>query len=207
MRLGIFGGTFDPPHLGHLILAAEALDQLRLDKVLWAITGVPPHKHGQEIAPVEDRLKLVEAALADNPAFEITRVDLDRPGPHYAVDTVTLLQWEYPEAELFYLIGGDSLRDLISWHTPTKLTTNVAGFGVMRRPAAVFDLATLEREIPGLTTKVQFIETPLVEISATQIRQRVAMGQPYRYFVLPAVYQIIASRGMYRQPAFIPDEL
>lgn len=207
MRLGIFGGTFDPPHLGHLILAAEALDQLRLDKVLWTVTGDPPHKHGQEIAPTEVRLQLVQAALADNPAFMVSRVEIDRPGPHYAVDTVKILQGTYPQAELFYLIGGDSLRDLISWHTPTELTTSVAGFGVMRRPAAVFDLATLEREIPGLTDKVHFIDTPMVEISATQIRQRVAMGQPYRYFVLPSVFQIITSRGLYRQPAFIPDEV
>jgi len=206
MRLGIFGGTFDPPHLGHLILAAEAVDQLRLDKVLWTVTGDPPHKHGQEILPVEIRLTLVKAALADNPAFEVSRVEVDRPGPHYAVDTVTLLQKQFPDSQLFYLIGGDSLRDLISWHTPTELTSRVAGFGVMRRPAAIFDLATLERDIPGLTAKVQFIDSPLVEMSATEIRRRVAMGQPYRYFVQPGVYQIIMESGLYRLPAFIPDD-
>ncbi len=206
MRLGIYGGTFDPPHYGHLILAAEALDQLRLDKVLWTVTADPPHKQNRILSPVDVRFQLTHAALADNPAFELSRVEIDRPGPHYAVDTVKLLRDQYPHDELFYLIGGDSLRDLISWKTPVELTQLVTGFGVMHRPVVVFDLVSLEREIPGLTAKVQFVQSPLVEISASMIRERVAMGQPYRYFVPPAVYQLIEGLGIYRQPAFFEEE-
>src|SRR5690349_15629428 len=106
MRIGIFGGTFDPPHLGHLILAEEAQYRLRIDHLLWVLTADPPHKQGQPITRLEDRLALVHAAIDDNPAFELSRVDLDRPGPHFALDTVRIIGREHPEAELFYLIGG-----------------------------------------------------------------------------------------------------
>ena len=207
MRIGIYGGTFDPPHYGHLILAAEALDQLRLDKVLWTVTADPPHKQNRILSPVDIRFQLTHAALADNPAFELSRVEIDRPGPHYAIDTVKILREQFPNDELYYLIGGDSLRDLITWKTPVELTQLVTGFGVMHRPVVVFDLVSLEREIPGLTAKVQFVQSPLVEISASMIRERVAMGQPYRYFVPPAVYRLIEGLGIYRQPAFFEEEL
>jgi len=207
MRLGIYGGTFDPPHNGHLILAAEALDQLRLDKVIWTVTADPPHKQNHVLSPADLRLQLVHAALADNPAFELSRVEIDRPGPHYTVDTVRILREQYPEDEIYYLIGGDSLRDMVTWQTPVELTRLVTGFGVMHRPVVVFDLASLEREIPGLTAKVQFIRSPLVEISASMIRERVAMGQPYRYFVPAAVYQLIEGLGIYRLPAFFEEEI
>lgn len=207
MRLGIYGGTFDPPHYGHLILAAEALDQLRLDKVIWTVTGDPPHKQDRALSPVEIRVQLTHAALADNPAFELSRIEIDRPGPHYSVDTVRILREQHPDDELYYLIGGDSLRDMTTWHTPEELTRLVNGFGVMHRPVVVFDLASLEREIPGLTAKVRFIQSPLVEISASMIRQRVAMGQPYRYFVPLAVYQLIEGLGIYRMPAFTEPEV
>ncbi len=110
MRVGVFGGTFDPPHLGHLILAAEALHQLRLERLLWVLTQDPPHKHGQMICPWEARFEMVRLATAGDPAFEISRVDIDRPGPHYAVDTMGILKRQLPQTDLFYLIGGDSLR-------------------------------------------------------------------------------------------------
>ena len=205
MRIGIFGGTFDPPHIGHLILAAEALEQLKLDKVLWTLTADPPHKQGQTISPIDIRLQLLLAALADNPAFEISRVEIDRPGPHYAVDTVRILQGQYAQAALIYLIGSDSLRDLISWHTPQDLTARVGGYGVMHRPEIEVDLAALERDIPGITAKVQFIDTPLVEISARQIRQRAAAGQTYRYFLPQQVFDLVEAFNLYR-PVGIQEE-
>ena len=198
MRIGIFGGTFDPPHIGHLILTAEALEQLKLDKVLWTLTADPPHKQGRTISPVDIRLQLLQAALADNPAFEISRVEIDRPGPHFAVDTVRILQGQYAQATLIYLIGSDSLRDLTSWHTPQDLTARVGGYGVMRRPGVDIDLTALERDIPGITAKVQFMDTPLIEISARQIRQRVAAGQTYRYFLPPQVFELVEEFNLYR---------
>ena len=116
MRVGIFGGTFDPPHVGHLILAEECRTQLRLDRLLWVVTNQPPHKLDQTLSPVEKRVEMVQLSIAGNSHFELSRVDIDRPGPHYAVDTVRLLQEQLPEAELFYLMGGDSLHDLPTWH-------------------------------------------------------------------------------------------
>lgn len=197
-RIGIFGGTFDPPHIGHLILAAEAYDQLHLDTILWVLTPTPPHKGGWEISPVERRLELVHAAIAENPAFEICRVDLDREGPHYAVDSVEILRKEYLDSELIYLIGGDSLHDLPIWYQPERLISQVNGLGVMRRPGDQIDLATLEQVLPGITQKVQFIMAPLVEISARRIRERIAEGKMYRYYLPKDVFSIISERGWYR---------
>lgn len=197
MRIGIFGGTFDPPHFGHLILASEALDQLHLDKVLWTVTADPPHKQTQIISPVNDRLAMVRAALQGNPAFEISKVEIDRPGPHYAVDTVTILQQQHPDAEMIYLIGADSLCDIPTWHKPQELIARVAGFGVMRRPEVNFDLLGLESQYPGLIAKVTFIDAPLIQISASQIRERASTSRPYRYFVPHDVFQFIEKKQLY----------
>lgn len=200
LRIGVFGGTFDPPHVGHLILAAEAQDQLRLDRLLWVLTPDPPHKLDQTISPLAVRLQLLLAAISENPSFELCRVDMDRPGPHYAVDTVKILQDQHPSAEIFYLIGGDSLHDLPAWYHPQRLIELIHGLGVMRRPGDQVDLRELEQKIPGLTAKICFIEAPLLEISARQIRQRVAEGRAYRYYVPPAVYRLIEELGIYRLP-------
>jgi len=198
MRLGIFGGTFDPPHIAHLILAEEALHQLDLDLILWVLTSNPPHKRGQPITPLGHRLDMLQAAISDNPQFEISRVDIDRPSPHYAVDTVCLLREEYPHAELVYLMGGDSLRDLPRWHNPANFVSACDSLGVVRRPKAQIELEDLEMLIPGITPKVQFVEAPLLEIAASQIRQFIRDGRPFRYFLPPEVYQIIQTRKLYR---------
>jgi len=198
MRIGIFGGTFDPPHIAHLILAEEALNQLDLDLILWVLTPDPPHKQGQPISPLEHRLELLEAAISDHPRFEPPRVDIDRPPPHCAVDTVRLLREKHPAAELIYLMGGDSLRDLASWHTPADFVLACDALGVVRRPNAVIALEDLETLIPGITPKVQFVEAPLLDIAASRIRHRIQAGLPYRYFLPTTVYRIIQARGLYR---------
>lgn len=198
MRLGIFGGTFDPPHIGHQILAAEMLDQLDLDKVLWCITADPPHKQDQNITPVEIRTAMVEAAVKNCPAFEISRVEIDRPGPHFAVDTVKILQQQFPDAELIYMIGEDSLRDLPEWHTPLDLINAVGGFGVMRRRGAEIDLDAVEGLLPGLGQKVLFIVAPQIEISSSQIRERAASGKAYRYYVPEEVFRLIEKYQLYQ---------
>ena len=197
-RLGIFGGTFDPPHLGHLILADEAFLQLRLDRLMWVLTPDPPHKQNQEISPAAQRLELVRAAIGDNPQFELSRVELDRPGPHYAVDTVRLLQAQHPQAELFYLIGEDSLHDLVTWSRPREMVEQVAGLGVMRRPGVEVEMGRIEKALPGVSEKVIFIDTPLIEIASHEIRNRIARGKPYRYYVHPAVYELINERQYYK---------
>jgi len=198
MRLGIFGGTFDPPHVGHLILASEAFEQLNLDRLLWVLTPDPPHKQNQIISSEKMRLELLRLAIADNPQFELSRVELDRPGPHYALDTVRLLREQFPGWELLYLIGGDSLRDMPTWHEPLALVRAVDAFGVMRRPGADFDMAALEEILPGMVEKVRFLDVPLLEISSTEIRARLAQGRSARYYLLPAVYKRILRRGFYQ---------
>lgn len=198
-RIGIYGGTFDPPHLGHLILASECLYQLQLDRLLWVLTPQPPHKPGQPITPLEDRLALVQAALGDAPEFELSRVDINRPPPHYALDTVRLLRLRHPQAELIYLMGGDSLRDLPAWHAPGAFVAALDGIGVMRRPQDAIDVQYLEREIPGVLEKVNFVDAPLLDIASHDIRERVRDGAPFRYYLHPGVYELIVQRKLYDQ--------
>lgn len=199
MRIGVFGGTFDPPHVGHLILASEAIEQLHLDRLLWVLTPDPPHKQGQLISPLAARLALVQAAIADNPLFALSSVEINRPGPHYALDTVRLLKQNYGlDSRILYLVGGDSLRDLPEWYRPGELIAEITGLGVMRRPGDQVDLTCLEETLPGLSAKVHMIHAPLLDISATEIRQRIAEGRHYRYYVLPAVYTLIEKMGLYR---------
>jgi nicotinate-nucleotide adenylyltransferase len=200
MRLGIFGGTFDPPHVGHLILATEAQFQLQLERVLWVLTPWPPHKAGQSITPVDERFELLRTSLDGNPEFELSRVDLDRPPTHFAVDTVNLLRKIYPAAELVYLMGGDSLADLPNWHTPQAFVQTCDEIGVMQRAGREFNLPDLEVILPGLTARVRIIQAPLLEISSSRLRRRIAEGQPCRYYFLPAVYRLIQERGLYRKP-------
>ena len=197
MRLGIFGGTFDPPHIGHQILAAEALHQLDLDSVLWVLTPDPPHKRQRKITPLSVRLEMVQAAITGCAGFQLSRVDIDRPSPHYAIDTVRLLQEQYSQARLIYLMGGDSLHDLPFWYEAQKFVAACHALGVMRRPGDAIDLKSLETQIPAITHKVQFVEAPLVEIAASQIRSRIRQERPFRYYLPPSVYQIIQKYQLY----------
>ncbi|MCB2210104.1 nicotinate-nucleotide adenylyltransferase [bacterium] len=197
-RVGIFGGTFDPPHIGHLILAAEARDQLDLDCTIWVLTPDPPHKQGQEISSLAHRLAMVEMAIGEDERFALSRVDIDRPGPHYALDTVRLLRQEYPDHELFYLMGGDSLMDLPQWHKPRAFLSLLDGVGVMSRPGDEIDLSELLTELPSLSEKLHFVTAPLLEIAANQVRRRVRDHRAYRYYVLPVIYRYILEYGIYQ---------
>jgi nicotinate-nucleotide adenylyltransferase len=198
MRIGIFGGTFDPPHVGHLILAEECRTQLNLDKLLWVVTDNPPHKRYVNISPIESRVDLVKIAIADNPAFEMSRVDIDRPGPHFAIDTVNILKRQNPGSQLFYLMGGDSLHDLPTWNKPRDFVLTCDGIGVMRRHADQVDLESLEVLLPGIKEKALIVEAPILEISSHQIRQRIYAGQGYRYYLREAVYEAINELGLYQ---------
>ncbi|MEW5827943.1 MAG: nicotinate-nucleotide adenylyltransferase [Chloroflexota bacterium] len=197
-RIGLFGGTFDPPHLGHLILAAEAQAQLGLTRLLWVLTAQPPHKPGQPVTALEHRLSMLELAITDDPYSEISRIEIDRPGPHYAADTLRLMQARDPETELVYLIGGDSLRDLPNWQRPSDLLAGCRFLGVMRRPGDSVDLSALERLLPGIQAKVRFVDAPLLEISSREIRRRVAEGGHFRYYLPDPVYKYIVRQNLYR---------
>lgn len=198
MRYGVFGGTFDPPHNGHLALAEAALKQLGLDRILWVVTAVPPHKRDVLITPVTDRLDMVAATIAGRPQYEISRVDVDRPGPHWAADTVALLSQERPGAELVYLMGSDSLRDLPNWGRPRELLAK-ANLGVLRRPGAEANLIALEAQLPGILDRVAFVSAPSFDVSSHSVRQRVAAGEAIHSLVPPGVGDIIQARGLYRQ--------
>jgi nicotinate-nucleotide adenylyltransferase len=197
-RIGVFGGTFDPPHLGHLILASEARSQLGLTRLLWVLTALPPHKRDQVISPLEDRLAMIRLALKDEPAFELSRVDIDRPGPHFTLDTLKLLRQQNSGSELVLVIGGDSLRDLPEWHRPTVVLAACDSIGVMRRPGDEIDLSELEVSLPGLIEKVTFVDAPLLEISSHDIRERARTGLSFKYYVPAEVRQYILSHRLYQ---------
>jgi nicotinate-nucleotide adenylyltransferase len=197
-RLGVFGGTFDPPHIGHLILASEAYRQLNLSRLLWVLTPVSPLKRADDITSVDQRLSMLELAIADNPGFEISRVEIDSPGPYFTLDTIQHLADNHPSADVILVIGGDSLRDLPRWHQPADLVSACHEIGVMRRPGDSIDLSALERQVPGTQAKVRFVDAPLLEISSSDIRRRIREGMSYRYYMPPAVYQYILKNELYR---------
>jgi len=198
MRLGVFGGTFDPPHLGHLILASEACYSLQLDQVLWVVTSHPPHKKDQIITPIRYRVDMVSRTLSAEPFFALSLVEVERPGPHYVVDTMRIMRERYPQVELIYLMGGDSLHDLPNWYRPREFLSNCDKLGVMRRPQDEINMDQLEAELIGISEKVQFIPTPLIEISSQDIRARIREKRPFRYFLPEAVYQYILENKLYR---------
>lgn len=196
--LGVFGGTFDPPHLGHLILAAEAQAQLGLSKILFVLTADPPHKRGRQLTPLEVRLEMLQAAIKGQSIFEVSRVEIDRPGPHFSADTMKLLHEEFKGQKLVYLIGSDSLRDLPNWERAQEFVDACDALGVMRRPMTRLRLDELEQALPGLGNKLEFVDAPLLEISSSEIRQRVGEGGHYRFYLPGAVYDLIGKRRLYK---------
>lgn len=196
-RLGIFGGTFDPPHLGHLILASEIRNQLKLDRLFWVLTAIPPHKLDRTITPLEHRLAMVNLAIDHDPHFELSRIEIDRKGPHYAIDTLDLLKDENPDTDLVYVIGGDSLHDFLSWHRPADIVAACHEIGVMRRPGDLVDLSELDMAVPNLRSKLRYVNAPLLEIASSEIRRRAAQGSPIRYYLPDPVYDYIQEYGLY----------
>lgn len=196
LRLGILGGTFDPPHYAHLALAETARVQLELDRVLFTPVGQPPHKSARPITAACHRAALVEAAIADHSAFLLSRVDLDRPGPHYTVDMLGLVQQAFPDAQLFLLVGGDSLAELHKWWDPDGIVAQ-ARMAVMQRPGWPVDLQTLDRVAPGIQERVSWLDVPTLDLSSTDLRRRVCEGLPIRYLVPPSVEAYIRGQRLY----------
>ena len=196
--IGIYGGSFDPPHIGHLILAAEALAQLELTRLLWVLTPEPPHKTDRVLTPLHHRLEMLRRAVGNAPGFEISTVEMDRPGPHYSIETLEMLATQFPAAGFALLIGGDSLRDLPAWHRPLDLLAACRFIGVMRRPGDSIAPGALENILPGLGAKTRFVDAPQLEISSSAIRSRIANGGHYRYYLHPEVYQYIEQHKLYR---------
>lgn len=197
MRIGIFGGTFDPPHIGHIILAAEALDQIHLDELMWVLTPNPPHKLDQVITDARIRTEMVQAAIQRFPEFHFSDIEFQRPGPHFAVDTVKEFHRLYPEAEILYLLGGDSLNDLPLWHDPSGFVDQCDGIIVMQRENEEPDWKRLDQELSALRQKTHFLRTPMVDISSHEIRERVQQDRSWKPLVVQGVEAIIMENGLY----------
>lgn len=193
-RLGIFGGSFDPPHIGHLIVADDAAAALALDRVLFVPTGTHPLKRDQVEAPSEVRLRMIEEATADSPEFQVDDREIRRSGPSYTADTLSELQREYPDAKLFLLVGSDILDELSRWQRVDEIA-RWATIVAMSRPEA--DV----RADYGLALPVRRIEVTHIGISSTEIRERIRAGRPYRHLLPVGVHRIIEGSRLYRPRA------
>jgi nicotinate-nucleotide adenylyltransferase len=198
MRLGIFGGTFDPVHIGHLLVAEQCLEQCRLDQVWFVPAGIPPHKLSRTIAPGKARAEMVELAVAGHERFRVDRRELDRADPCYTVETLASLHTEDPSRELFLVLGSDSLVDFPTWREPKRIA-ELAHLAVANRGGA--PLPDLERLRPFLgdlvDSRVQFVTIPGIDISSSDIRRRVGEGKSIRYMTPRAVECYIATHNLY----------
>jgi nicotinate-nucleotide adenylyltransferase len=196
VRVGILGGAFNPPHIGHLVCAQEALLQLELDKVLFVPVGQAPHREIEEDPGAEARLELVELATADDDRFESSRVEVDREGPSYTSDTLRQMRAEASEDEHFLILGGDQAAGLPSWHEPEEVLSLVTVAVVERvswtRNAIGIKIARLKG-----SERVRYLDMPLMQVSSSAIRRRVATGRPIRYLVPDAVATYIEANGLY----------
>jgi nicotinate-nucleotide adenylyltransferase len=195
MRVGILGGTFDPVHVAHLILAEHAREALALDEVLFIPAGEPWRKSGRTIAPAEHRLAMLRLAVEGNEAFGISDIELRRSGPTYTADTLESLAGERLDDEFYFIVGADALADLPSWHEPARIVAH-AVLAVAPRELQEVNVAALN--LPGLAARIEAFPLPRVDISSTDIRARVAAGASIRYLVPETVGRYIREQGLYR---------
>ena len=197
MRIGVLGGTFDPIHLGHLIIAEEARDRLDLEEVCFVPARDPWMKAGQPLTSGHDRLSMARLAVEDNPFFRVSTVELERPGPSYTVDTLRELQEDYgPEAQLFFILGSDAFTRFREWKDPEGIL-GLATLVVVDRPGATASAEAIDQQV-GNAGSVERVRGVHLEISAKDIRRRVAEGASIRYLVPEPVERYIYARGLYR---------
>lgn len=199
-KIGVLGGTFDPVHLGHLIIADEVRQKLALDEVLFVPAGQPWLKGQAIISAAEHRLEMLLEATASNPCFNVSTIELERPGPSYSIDTIMELQAALGAgAKLFFIVGFDALADLRLWKDPGRLIRACQVVGVARPGHSKLDLRSLEADIPGAAELIMKVEVPQIGISASDIRTRVARGTSIRYMVPEGVGRYILEHGLYSQ--------
>jgi nicotinate-nucleotide adenylyltransferase len=191
------GGTFDPIHHGHLVAASEVLSWFRLDEVVFVPTGQPYQKSDREVAPAEHRYLMTVVATASNPRFTVSRVDIDRPGPTYTIDTLTEIAAAEPDADLYFITGADALTDILGWRSAQEMF-GLAHFVGCTRPGYDMSASTLEH-MPS--DRVTIVEIPALTISSTDCRQRTARGEPVWYLVPDGVVQYISKHRLYRRTA------
>ncbi|RUA16702.1 MAG: nicotinic acid mononucleotide adenylyltransferase [Clostridia bacterium] len=198
-RIGLLGGTFDPVHFGHLILAETARDTLRLDQVYFIPAGDPPHKMGNVIARADDRLAMLRMAISDNEAFAISLIDVERKGPDYTADMLEIAREKLlqPGDDLWFLMGLDSVIDFPNWREPERIR-QLARLAAATRPGYDIDWTPLEKALPGISHEVTLLPMPGVDIASNNIRRRILHGSSIRYLVPECVRQYIDERGLYR---------
>jgi nicotinate-nucleotide adenylyltransferase len=199
-RVALFGGTFDPPHLGHLIIAECARESLSLDRVEFLVSADPPHKLDVARSPFADRRAMVALAISGAPSFVVNDSECSRPGPSFTVDTLRLRQEERPEERLWFLMGADSLIDLPTWREPEAIL-NLARLAVAARPGSPIAFDVVERSLPGATGVIDLVTTPLIDISSRELRRRVLEERSIAYRVPSNVHAYIRSRELYLEPA------
>lgn len=201
--IGLLGGSFNPIHIGHLVVAEEARSRLGLERVLLVPARVSPHKLGKPLAPAEDRLRMVQLAIADNPAFEASDIELRREGPSYSIDTVQELRAQSGGTwDIHFLVGADTLPELPAWHRVGELA-DLCKFAVFSRPGESLDaldpLRAALRDDQVAAIAARRFEIPLIGVSSTDIRRRMREGRSIRYLVPEAVRRYIVARGLYRE--------
>jgi nicotinate-nucleotide adenylyltransferase len=195
-RLGIMGGTFDPIHYGHLVTAEEALHQFALDEILFLPTGRPWMKEQEDVSPAEDRYLMTVIATASNPRFRVSRLEVDREGTTYTVDTLRNLRAEVgDEVDLFFVSGADAILEIFQWKDPEELF-DLATFIAATRPG--YDIALFEATAPTSHPRISVMNIPALAISSTDVRTRVAAGRPIRYLVPEGVNSYVQKAGLYR---------
>ena len=199
MNIGVLGGTFDPIHIGHLILAEEASVTLGCETVLFIPAGQPWLKNRNDILPVAHRVEMVRRAISGNENFRLSTLEVERPGDSFSVDTMKILSRHYgTTAELFFIVGQDALQMFQHWKNPVRLM-QLCQLVVMNRPhSPPLDLAVLERVVPGISRRLIQLRMPDVGVSSTDIRERVARGKSIRYLVPAPVEEYITAHGLYR---------
>jgi nicotinate-nucleotide adenylyltransferase len=200
-RIGILGGTFNPPHLGHLVCAQEAHAVLDLDRVVLMPAAAPPHKAVPDDPGPEVRFELCRLATAKDARLAVSRVELDRPGRSYTVDTLAALRSAHPEDDLTFIVGGDMAASLPAWREPERVIS-LAGFAVAERAghgAGREEILVALEGLPGAAERLAFFPMPRIDISSTEIRRRVAQGRPIRYLVPDEVAGAIGVQGLYRE--------
>lgn len=196
-RLGVLGGSFDPVHIGHLIIGEILRHELRLDRVLLLPAGRPPHKPEQELAADHHRVEMLQLAVCGAPGFEISMLDLDRPGSSYTATTLEMLRAELsPETELFFLMGQDSLRDFPKWRAPDRIA-QLATLGVALRPDVDVNINDIVQAVPETAGRIHLVSVPLIGVSSRDVRTRIRLGKPFRFQVPNNVANYIVSHGLY----------
>jgi nicotinate-nucleotide adenylyltransferase len=196
LRIGVLGGIFDPIHYGHLTIAEEARYRFALREVQFVPCGEPPHKQERVITQARHRLAMTRLALAGNPAFLLSTVEIDRPGLSYAIDTITLLQQEFVGTRLYFIVGADAILELMTWKEPQRLMEACQVVAVSRPGNSLGELeSALGKEI---ASRLELMEAPGVAVSSREIRRRVAQGAPIRYLVPESVEQYISEQRLYR---------